>query len=400
MRWHKGPWILLGLSLGAVLLVGTSKTPAVHASDCTKTAMGFTPLSDFGTQTYKGFRGGLYPGGQSRPPEGHAALAMARAAALQPLGVDGRPQGTGRIVLLSVGMSNATQEFSAFSNLVRADTEVSPEVLTVDGAQGGQTASVIRDPNANYWTVLDQRLTQAHSSPAQVQVIWLKEANARPTDAFPKHVEALQADLKAIVLVAAARFPNLKLVYLSSRTYGGYASTELNPEPYAYESGFAVKWLLEAQMAGDASLNADPAKGKVNAPVLLWGPYLWADGLKPRADGLFYRCEDFGPDGTHPSDPIGRRKVANLLLSFFKSDPTTRGWFLADPGVPLRPTPTEAPRGTPTPGPGVTATVPPTALPSATSRPTGTPTAPSTPTRSPSAVPTQSGTFGKSFLPS
>ena len=37
---------------------------------------------------------------------------------------------------------------------------------------------------------------------------------------------------------------------------------------------------------------------------------------------------DFSPaDGTHES-PSGQRKVGQLLLRFFKTDPTTRGWFL------------------------------------------------------------------------
>ncbi len=34
------------------------------------------------------------------------------------------------------------------------------------------------------------------------------------------------------------RFPNLRIAYLSSRIYAGYAKSALNPEPYAYESGF------------------------------------------------------------------------------------------------------------------------------------------------------------------
>ncbi|MEK9138396.1 MAG: T9SS type A sorting domain-containing protein, partial [Bacteroidota bacterium] len=54
----------------------------------------------------------------------------------------------------------------------------------------------------------------------------------------------------------------------------------------------------------------------------------WADGIVPRSDGLIWICDDFvTSDRTHPSTS-GRLKVANLLLNFFKTDTTARGWFL------------------------------------------------------------------------
>jgi hypothetical protein len=90
-----------------------------------------------------------------------------------------------------------------------------------------------------------------------------------------------------------------------------------------------VKWLIESQIGGAPDLNFDPDRGPVRAPWLAWGPYLWADGVKPRGDGLTYAKSDFGPDGTHPSPTVGRDKVARLLLNLFKTDPTARLWFLA-----------------------------------------------------------------------
>ena len=122
-----------------------------------------------------------------------------------------------------------------------------------------------------------------------------------------------------ILRKARERFPNLRIAYISSRIYAGYASTPLNPEPYAYESAFVVRWLIQDQIKG----NRMP-----KLPVLLWGPYLWADGEKGRKiDDLVWKPEDLGPDGTHPSDS-GRRKVAELLLRFVKTDPTAKVWFV------------------------------------------------------------------------
>jgi lysophospholipase L1-like esterase len=48
--------------------------------------------------------------------------------------------------------------------------------------------------------------------------------------------------------------------------------------------------------------------------------------FSPAADDLVWKPDDLGPDGTHPSQS-GRRKVAELLLKFMKTDPTAKTWF-------------------------------------------------------------------------
>ena len=243
----------------------------------------------------------------------------------------GQPSPEGKYVFVSIGMSNCTQEFSTFIPLANADTGKSPRLVIVDGAQGGQTAAIISNPNAAFWSVVDQRLANAGVAPRQVQVAWLKEANARPTAPFPLHADTLSMQLGAIGRILKDRYPNIKICYLSSRIYGGYASTTLNPEPYAYESGFAVKWIIEDQINGDSALNFDSTNGPAEAPYLAWGPYLWADGLVPRSDGLVWECGDFSTnDGTHPS-PSGRMKVANMLLNFFQTNPAAQVWYKRNP---------------------------------------------------------------------
>ena len=86
--------------------------------------------------------------------------------------------------------------------------------------------------------------------------------------------------------ILKVKLPNVKQVFFTSRIYAGYASSTLNPEPYAYENAFAIKRVIAQQLAGDPALNYDAANGPVVAPWLSWGPYLWADGLNARADGL------------------------------------------------------------------------------------------------------------------
>lgn len=346
---------------------GAAAGPGARAAvlaDCAGTSTGLVPLTELGTTAYHGFAGGLYGAGANEPPAAHAALAAARAARIVPRAADGALAADGTIVLLSLGMSNATQEFSAFIQRTKGVGGLNPRLVIVDGAQGGQTAAIIKDPSANFWKVVDQRLQAAGVTAAQVQALWVKEADAGPTSGFPAYARTLADELGDVVRLAASRFPNAQLAYVSSRTYGGYASTTLNPEPYAYESGFSVQWLIRRQIDGDAGLNADAAAGAVVAPALLWGPYLWADGLRARADGLWYACADFVADGTHPSPESGRPKVAALLDDFFRRDPTSRPWFVADPAAapppPLVWPPAPTPGPTATPG-GATPPVRPTA---------------------------------------
>jgi uncharacterized protein (TIGR03437 family) len=307
------------------------------ASDCARTSVGFIPLNDPFARSYRTVRLGLYPDGSNRRPAAHDALGLRMAAEVAPRDAAGAiDRSNGRIVLLSVGMSNTTQEFSVFRARARQDPEINPRLVIVDGAQGGFAAERILADPAAYWGTVEARLAAAGVTAAQVQAAWIKLANIAPALPFPEDARKLQADIRAVVQSLRPRFPNLRLAYLSSRIYAGYASTNLNPEPYAYQSGFAVKWLVEEQIRSDVALSVESGR----APWLAWGPFLWADGIQARADGLAWYCSDLAEDGTHPSE-AGREKVAALLADFFKTDSTARGWFVRPPAGPV-PTPAPA----------------------------------------------------------
>ncbi|QDU31811.1 hypothetical protein ETAA8_69710 [Anatilimnocola aggregata] len=292
-----------------------------------KESVGLKPLSEMKAEDrYQGEDGGLYGAGSNTPPAKHLQLATAESKQIQPLGADGKPASDGLIGLISISMSNATQEFSMFKQIADRDPEKSSLVKIVDCAQGGQAMAEWASPAARPWTTASNLLSAAKVSPQQVQVAWIKLANKGPRGNLPEHGKTLQQDTLAVIQNAKAKFPNLRVAYLSSRIYAGYATTPLNPEPYAYESAFVVRWLIQDQIKGSDTLTAgNDATAK--APVLLWGPYLWADGTTPRAtDKLVYLREDLANDGTHPSEQ-GRRKVAQQLLDFFKTDELARVWF-------------------------------------------------------------------------
>ena len=343
------------LPLFALLAAGAAALPAQTPPFVA------TPLTEMGqSETYLGFSGGLYPNGSNVMPDAHAAAGRTRALAIQPLDTGGHPSASGRIVLLSIGMSHTTQEFCSQNGLqpcnpwtfigqALVDGDVDHTALAlVNGARSGQTAIKWSVPSAdNFDRVRDFDLAAQGLTEAQVQAVWLKEADAHPTSSLPNadaDAYTLETLLGDVIRSAKTRYPNLQCVFVTSRSYAGYAISDLNPEPYAYESGFAVKWIVQAQIdqMANGGVIVDPRAGDLNydagAPWIGWGPYLWADGTIPRgSDGLIWVPEDFEPsDLTHPST-LGETKVGNMLLAFFENDPRTRPWFLALSDVAIAP---------------------------------------------------------------
>jgi hypothetical protein len=186
--------------------------------------------------------------------------------------------------MCTIGMSNTTQESRSFLKLAAVDKDLNPILTIVDCAQGAQTASKIVDPNLPYWKVVNDRLANADVTPEQVQVVWLKEANGNPTGSSWDYAKQLQEQQVMILHNLYARFPNLKIAYVSSRIYGGWAGSPLNPEPYAYEGGFATKWLIAEQIGGRPELNYNPEKGAVRAPWI--GDLTFGATVRLRGHGL------------------------------------------------------------------------------------------------------------------
>jgi hypothetical protein len=280
------------------------------------------PLTDMTSdEVYEGEDGGLYGKDSNEPPEALKKSAESALAQIKPLDAEGKPSDRGKIALVSISMSNATQEFSFFKTIADKDSRKSAKLTIVDCAQGGQTMAAWSQPEGRPWPEAMNRLQRAEVSPQQVQVAWVKLANAGPSGSKTEHLATLEADTLKVLHLLKERFPNLRIAYLASRIYAGYATSGLNPEPYAYEGAFAVRHLIQQQISGDESL------ALTKSPLLLWGPYLWADGEKGRKfDDLKYAKEDFGADGTHPSNS-GREKVAKQLLEFFATNPYSKSWF-------------------------------------------------------------------------
>jgi hypothetical protein len=311
------------------------------------------PLTDLGPGLYLGrFQGGLYPGGSNEVPADHAALARRRLPSMQPRDLSGTISPSGKIVLVSIGMSTTTQIFChanwkrddldcnswSFTGQALADSDVDHSSLIIfNGAMSEQTSEDWDDPSEYNYARVDSMLYSRGLSPLQIQVAVLppivRRGNATDTVLPDTNANAyrFERDLGDVVRAMRARWPNIQFVFLDAYMYGGHDLSGVVLEPRAYEGGFAVKWLIEAQIQQARTGQIDPLAGDlspVSAPWLAWGPYWWAEGDTPRADGLMWLRSDYESDGRHPSES-GETKAAALLLEFLKSSPFTQCWFLA-----------------------------------------------------------------------
>src|SRR5262249_22543215 len=104
------------------------------------------PLDELGKEQYQGFQGGFYPDGKNERPAAHEKAGLELAKKIQPLDGDGKPSANGKIVILSVGMSNTSQSSQGFMKALEGEQGKNPHVQFVNGAVGGMTAAAIQNP--------------------------------------------------------------------------------------------------------------------------------------------------------------------------------------------------------------------------------------------------------------
>jgi len=161
----------------------------------------------------------------------------------------------------------------------------------------------------------------------------MEHAVTHPSGQFRESAHLLQGFLTDISQNIREKFPNCQIVFLSTRTHAYTITLPQSPEPYAYETGFANKWTIEAQITGNRDLcfkdpnDPDSCPDGVKAPYLCWGSYHWVNGPNPRSDLKTWDCSDVVDDWSHPN-ACGVHKVADQLLAFFETNPIATPWYL------------------------------------------------------------------------
>jgi hypothetical protein len=167
------------------------------------------------------------------------------------------------------------------------------------------------DPTYRGWAAFDAKLTGKFSR-AQVQAIMIQAPNVHSGDTSPE-ANAVQwhSNISSILDIAHAKYPNLQVVYVMHGWYGGYDPIGRTPEP---NGGFED---ARTQLVQDTYGGPIPFVG---------GLSIWADGKRPRYDGLTLTCSDLQTDGLH-FNATGAAKYGSHLWQMFKADPSTYGWL-------------------------------------------------------------------------
>lgn len=259
------------------------------------------PLVESGT--YMGYETGLGISDEHR----------ADAPILKPIG--------GKIGMVIIGASNSLGEGEEIVKQIPHISGINPQLEIRVCAVPSKDVNDWLDKDNSCWARAMDSLGNLDAD--QVQVLWFKTDDLKDKSSiFPDSPELLEEKLIKVLKVFKEKFPNLKQVYGSGRSYTGFAFNSNSPEPSGYYTGWAWKWLVEKQTAGLIDNKLPWVSDEI---------YLWTDGDHLRVDGYQVLKSDFVSGEVHFTSS-GYEKVAEYVLEKFSTMSTSVDWFLEDDG--------------------------------------------------------------------
>ena len=234
-------------------------------------------------------------------PQAHRQAGERIAATIRPLDIAGAvDEQNGRILALVLGHSNCSMYFGALQRqLAQQRDKLHPRFELINAAVGGQQLPEIVALRGGVWdhaqSLLDRRPGYSRQ---QVQVLFLHTtyhgaSNGRrlPPRPFPEVMQNMQRDLDKVLAYCVERFPNLKIAYLTCDGFRHFTGFE----PHVYQEAFALKWLIESQLRGEASTRFEGPEHRL--PWLDLGPVHLGQHLGPKL--LHRRCASSGKGAGH-----------------------------------------------------------------------------------------------------
>jgi hypothetical protein len=130
-------------------------------------------------------------------------------------------------------------------------------------------------------------------------------------------MQNMQRDLDKVLAYCIKRFPNSKIAYLTCDGFRHFTGFE----PHVYQEAFALKWLIESQLRGNAP--ARPEGSLRHLPWLTWEPYIW--------DNTWDRS--YFTDGVHPV-PKALEIFVNNYWQHLSDDSVAKPWLFAPAASP------------------------------------------------------------------
>lgn len=316
--------LLLSCTKENINSVATGSTQSYVTSNGSDTVR--IPLTDLGTGTYMGYKGGLYPGGANTPSGQYAADLQSFAASIVPLDSNGKQSSGGRIGFISIGASTCSIMMNNLREKTALNPATNPYLLMANCTGGGETIQEINDTiSGTYWNTVKRKLSQNSLAAKQVEVVYMETDDSTTNMNFPFRANEVKTLYTTTLQILKQKFPNLRLVYVIGRTttFLGPGHNARNREPGPYYNGWGCKQLIQAQINGNPSLAYKGPNAVV--PLVTWGWYEWSVGGVPRQDGFLWTKDDTS-DGLHAND-MGADILSTNFMNFLLNDPFARLWY-------------------------------------------------------------------------
>ena len=330
--------IILTIQLFFVTIIFLqAQVPGFYELDCDNDSLEALPLTELGPGFYMGYQGGLFPGGSNMDPNPHQSNGKKISKDIKPINSLGVIDYiNGEISVIGVGPSVASDAFNEWKEKmnglgwpgVNACTNVKGNFI------GGNSVVDMLDIDGIYWSNFLSGLASKSIEPIQVQVVWMLLVSSTDSSDINYYIDTVSEQYIQVIHNLYSMCPNLKEIFISGIHYTGYtvpehARYEYLVEPNGYWSNLVVKNVVSMQINGDPRLKyTGPSK---QAPFITWGPYFWADGIKPRiADGLSWPCDNFRDDsiggGFHLKDEY-KYKEGDMMNAFFQTNTISKIWY-------------------------------------------------------------------------
>ena len=325
---------LVALSLSFITCTKENSNKTLTSGEQTNSVTAVTtsiPLNDLGTGLYKGYMGGLYPGGANAASGQYAADLLQISGSIAPRDTFGKASATGKITFISLGASIGGKNMRGLIKKTTGNPLTNPKLLLINCNDGSQNAplSAIMNPNDPYWAYVTKTLKNKNSSYRQVQIVYLETDDGILIKKFPDRATMLRDKIEACARTMQQKFVNIKVLYLLGRTRtfndSTVHATVWNTEPSPYYFGWACKWAIQDQINGVTG-TAYKGTGKV-APIMTWGFYEWADSLPRKTDNFYWRSTET-KDGLHSND-AGEDTLATRFQKFLLKDSSAKKWYAA-----------------------------------------------------------------------